>query len=839
MEEPLVDSFLTRMCGRETAFLFAAEYHFSGILAHLAIQPDVINTVNRQQSTALRLALGEHSLAAVGVLLSSGRDVHANVYERNTSLQRTAKFRSPDDILRAQFERDWPFLRSGIHPNPSLLHALDHESNFSNLLSHIDSGKGAKFSVDLDQALKEIQPDLIRCISAAIRGDGRDRWLMAWRFIRAARNQNIPLVKAFLVGGIDPDIPALGSTALHYALLDPTSPNKQMLQSLLAANASVFIPDNWGLTIFNKAESLHNSEIAGLVSNHILSQSFEAFNKEGGASLLMLVNSPLTVSADTRLCDVLVDSVDEFYLLLDEFQNPGFAIGFDILSEDMILSDPSALPFFTGIDQPISLLIIPGRREMLWIEYDSTPSQTQAVVETIIEKIAKIITPFPVAAYDIPEFGIGVVAHDGFYPGYDDESSATSSNLSREVTPMSMMSPSINLPQTSTGEITPMSQLVSENTSPTDNHDADSSHSSEATSAGADGANMARAEDSDVNDRNEGPRNRQTNRGSGDGGEDEEDDDEDRDHPPTPPPDPPGTAHLHIPSNTFTGKARLNFGLSRTQELSTSFDLRIIPSPKGGKINCAILIDDLVVRASEHNSHRGGLPLEARYVTNRVTLTVGPSGPCSPPRNVFPLLPYFTEKQTISVSRRYGAALQASMPPSFTFQGFNAKGKAVDRRPITIAVEPIDIRAGKGDGMVWEYKTNFEGESHLELSTDHPPEHKVSYRISSHSRMPDNFKIRLEVSYQRRRIPRRLMSKFNTPIFRFLRDVTPRDLVMTLEATIKNDGDNFTFPSITKGGRDVELDLNFMDRGGCDGQGVPTANSGLIKCDLSTRFNTT
>src|SRR5271154_2357265 len=72
---------------------------------------------------------------------------------------------------------------------------------------------------------------------------------------------------------------------------------------------------------------------------------------------------------------------------------------------------------------------------MLWIEYDSTPNCDSATVRNIVERMAKIVSPFPVAAYDGQDGGIGALVHDGFYPGYDDDSSATSSSLSRDISP--------------------------------------------------------------------------------------------------------------------------------------------------------------------------------------------------------------------------------------------------------------------------------------------------------------------------------------------------------------------------------------------------------------------
>jgi hypothetical protein len=101
--------------------------------------------------------------------------------------------------------------------------------------------------------------------------------------------------------------------------------------------------------------------------------------------------------------------------------------------------------------------------------------------------------------------------------------------------------------------------------------------------------------------------------------------------------------------------------------------------------------------------------------------------------------------------------------------------------------------------------------------------------------MPENFRIKVDVFYHRKRIPRRLKSKFSSPMFRFLKDVSARDIVMTLEAVIgKGQGDNFVFPGMNKEGCDLDLDLNFMECGNV-GQGVPiTGGKGCVKSQLNT-----
>jgi hypothetical protein len=78
---------------------------------------------------------------------------------------------------------------------------------------------------------------------------------------------------------------------------------------------------------------------------------------------------------------------------------------------------------------------------------------------------------------------------------------------------------------------------------------------------------------------------------------------------------------------------QMNLGPSLSQDLSISFDLQIDPSPQRGKTNFAILIDNLVPRASDDDAV-ATIPQTARYTTNRLAITVGPSGRCHPQKAV-------------------------------------------------------------------------------------------------------------------------------------------------------------------------------------------------------------
>jgi hypothetical protein len=477
---------------------------------------------------------------------------------------------------------------------------------------------------------------------------------------------------------------------------------------------------------------------------------------------------------------------------------------------------------------------------MLWIEYDSTPSCDIAVLRNILERVAKIVTPFPVAAYDVQEDGIGVLVHDGFYPGYDDDSSATSSSLSRDISPSGWVDvgPDVGLIPL---EMAAMEGVVSTtpagnvtvNTSTVDD-DGDTGYSNTSNNDSRDGTSSSVPGNGNTTGGGGQSRNSQTGEGGfgARNGEDEgEDDDTSR---PKPPADPPVASELDLPSGTFTGRTNLCFGSSGTQELSISFDLQINPSCQPGKVNCAISLSKLVVRASDQDTI-STIPETGRYVTDRVAITIGPSGRCDPPHAVSPLVPWFAERQTMSLRNQYGANFQASWYPSLSIQGSRTIGTSVDRQPVTLSIEPIRIGAGQGDDIRWFYQAHCAAETHLELSTRNPPTHEVSYGIPQSSNMPENFRIKVDVFYHRKRIPRRLKSKFSSPMFRFLKDVSARDIVMTLEAVIgKGQGDNFVFPGMNKEGCDLDLDLNFMECGNV-GQGVPiTGGKGCVKSQLNT-----
>jgi ankyrin repeat protein len=173
----------------------------------------------------------------------------------------------------------------------------------------------------------------------------------------AVRNRSAAIVKALLAHA-DPSIQnADGASPLHRALFGRLA-SPEILESLVTANASMFIQDAFGKTPFEMAAGLNCTEINKIFTDRLLSApSFDSHYNELGVSSRLIIKSPLTLTNNHSLCDVLVSSVDEFYSLLNNFENSGFALGFDILRAELVLAEPLDIQFFTGIYQIRSKLI--------------------------------------------------------------------------------------------------------------------------------------------------------------------------------------------------------------------------------------------------------------------------------------------------------------------------------------------------------------------------------------------------------------------------------------------------------------------------------------------------
>jgi hypothetical protein len=290
---------------------------------------------------------------------------------------------------------------------------------------------------------------------------------------------------------------------------------------------------------------------------------------------------------------------------------------------------------------------------------------------------------------------------------------------------------------------------------------------------------------------------------------------------------------------TFDGTTRLYVRESLQQELDISFDLRIEPRSAHGTVDCVIWVDNCVTMASCMFSDPlvddiGTLPgrLPPYYVAERISITFSPTGKCCVPRNCYPLHTDFVQKQTISKTTQVDAGIEISLTPKALVTGTVGKGKSIDQIPASMSIIPRHIGPADRRAFLWDYQLTAATETHLELSSTHPPNHKATYPVQRNSDELKNFRIKIDVIYRKRGIASRIQSALPASL-RFLSDIGWQHIVTTLEAVVeKEDSDFFQFPGKNKKGSTLELDLKFT--GGSLGQGQLTK---LTEGNVTTRLN--
>src|SRR5205809_574413 len=91
-----------------------------------------------------------------------------------------------------------------------------------------------------------------------------------------------------------------------------------------------------------------------------------------------------------------------------------------------------------------------------------------------------------------------------------------------------------------------------------------------------------------------------------------------------------------------------------------------------------------------------------------------------------------------------------------------------------------------------------DGQSQVEANLkSNPPVHKATYSILSKSESPNRFKIKVDAVYRRRGIPPRIKSVLPL-LYRFIKDISAQHIIMSLEAGIGKDVDDFQFPGRNK-----------------------------------------
>jgi len=453
---------------------------------------------------------------------------------------------------------------------------------------------------------------------------------------------------------------------------------------------------------------------------------------------------------------------------------------------------------------------------MLWIEYESKARLEVPAVQDVLNSLAKLISPFPVCAYDRGGYSVGLLVHDGilpdaseghvgqeFSPGY--EVSNREDNDGSSASSLDFLSSNSDSSITSTdrhADLIPIPQSL-----PNEASDTSNDLNLTSTSNGG-GSNQNISEQSNLSQM---PNNtNRANRGEDDaGGDDDDDDDQSEDSIRV-------SGPTDIPAfDTFAGTTHLRLNKLR-QDLDISFDLRIQPTRKSGVVDCAISIDNCVVRAGDMYDDPPTTdwqdPQLPCYVSQRTTITFSPSGNCRVAKNAYPLWPNYAERNTINIGKRVEGNIEASANPKAGFKIGASKNQIVDQIPATLAITPRKIGSGSRRDFRWDYAVTRQAETYLELSSDHPPMHRATFPVEVDSDTPSNLKVRVDVVYSKRHIESRSIWP-GSALIGFLTDVGVKHIVMTVEATIcKENGDYFKFPSETKRGCVMEMDLEFQGR---------------------------
>jgi hypothetical protein len=408
-----------------------------------------------------------------------------------------------------------------------------------------------------------------------------------------------------------------------------------------------------------------------------------------------------------------------------------------------------------------------GNREMLWIQYELLHPTSTAFIAEIVGRIATLTAPYPVAAFDNGEHGVGLIVKD--HLSRSDDLASVGSSVSSEFIVLPLES---HEPRDRPNELSQWQSTVDINPQQTTlevTSDAEPSTTFESSKA----------------DNTSGPQTSQGNEGAGSQGtkpdtgkgyqgtdaNDEQEDDELSGRVP------------HIVSlaekqsskirkfGTFIGLVRLFADKQTKQELEIRFDLQILPEPDPDMqlVNCRVAIHRLVVRASrmyDDGLITGPSDQTARpyFVLDEICIIVGPSrGQCLGPRAARPAPGYFIERQTNSTNSRGELSFEASASPKAIFKGAKGSSRTTELPPISLVVTPISIGCGGWRDFRWHYKVCPASETQLEMSFENPPTHETTYEVLHQSgaddeNLPDNFKVESQT--------RKIISSITISIFK-------------------------------------------------------------------------
>jgi len=224
-------------------------------------------------------------------------------------------------------------------------------------LQHLGEPSPESKRVDLHQLLRAVRDGDEGQVTAALEAnvDPNSIVFRGSTVLHLAASQASPNIMALLLKAkADPNLQdALGQTALHLALKcgEPSCTN-EMVQLLLDAGADVSIYTTSGEAVMDIAAQECDHETRRLLAQHLLRHEFEmpsASASSGAITSKLCIKFPFNLTSGPNLCRTIFDAVDSIYELLDKLPNSGFALGFDILSNDIHLVDPLDLEIFSGI----------------------------------------------------------------------------------------------------------------------------------------------------------------------------------------------------------------------------------------------------------------------------------------------------------------------------------------------------------------------------------------------------------------------------------------------------------------------------------------------------------
>jgi len=451
---------------------------------------------------------------------------------------------------------------------------------------------------------------------------------------------------------------------------------------------------------------------------------------------------------------------------------------------------------------------------MLWIQYHSPKKQETAFVQDTTAEIASLLAPYPVGAFDIGSYGVGLVFHNGLIDvddqedvnyssgpehdsdGFDDTGPenplAANEGTDFSAEHLDNITTARHVTATSDSQFTVDASLgnISNRSAITHSQpeNGETNAPSKPGNSNVGGQNPLPPALSG-NDSNLGP-------GSGDG----------------PGSDGGGSGGGHSnraandgpPSQEGNPEYEMFSGVANVrlpgyeQRLYISFALQIFPSDdaKRSAVGCKIALDNVVFGASAMEYLvESGVESDHYFVLKEAQMTAGPSdGECSPPHSVIPRERYFIIKFTETNNWQAGANSTISPTPAVAPNVSFGSSKQKEHPSSTVEIEGFECGGGPRQSYRWCYRPKSKSaETHMEFSSTNPPTHTVSFTVPRNKKNPTTFSIRTRAVYQRKGIFRRLAAMTSARL-RLKQDVQLRHFTMELEANIGLNSDYYRFP---------------------------------------------